>query len=264
MLIKTAISGTLWGWYKWQGYLFKTDQTLTAANSTVVFMEPGQGELGANLSVLDGVIPSTTLKNGNLPEIVGGKYVTYIQPQYANWVNASDVSTWFESIFPSLGIPYSEAVIFALSLGGLASQYLSQQNAKMKFAGAAFYDGFMVGTVTIAPANIIANCAQMLIVDDLGDSTVLSAQNSQLLFTDITNANAKYPVSIINLPGSAHDTWDHGFDPNNKGADSFFQFLLASTTPPVAVVPPVVVTPPAPAIIFTVGSAGTYQLTKIL
>jgi len=51
----------------------------------------GQGELGTNMAVLDGVIPSTTLKAGSVPEMVNGKYVTYIQPQYANWVTSSDV-----------------------------------------------------------------------------------------------------------------------------------------------------------------------------
>ena len=262
MLIKTPITGTLWNWYKYQGYMLKSDQHLTDANSIRIFMEPGQGELGSNLGSLDRVIPSTLLASGTLPEMVNGKYITYIQPQYANWVNASDVSTWFESILPVLNIPGSENIIFALSLGGLVNQYLSQQNAKMKFVGAAFYDGFMVGSVPISGANIISNCSNVLIVDDVNDATVISTQNSQVLYNDIIAAKADFPVKLVNLPGSAHDTWDHGFDPSNKGLDSFWQFVTAITTIAAPVVP-VVVPVPVPDIVFTINSAGTYKIVKL-
>ena len=262
MLIKTTISGNLWNWYKYQGYMFKSDQHLTDANSIKIFMEPGQGELGTNLAELDRVLPSTLFAAGTLPEMINGKYITYIQPQYANWVNASDVSTWFESILPLLNIPGVESYIFALSLGGLASQYLSQANAKMRFHGAAFYDGFMFGSVPVSPANIVTNCANMLIVDDINDTTVDSSKNSQVLYNDIIAFAPAYPIKIVNLPGSAHDTWDHGFDPANKGADSFFQFLSAISAPstvPAPVIVPVIV----PDMYFTITTPGTYKIVKL-
>ena len=255
MLIKTEIQGLLWGWYKWQGYMFKTDQKLTADNHIGVVMEPGQGELGTAVTELDRIIPSTLYAAGTLPETVNGNYVTYLQPQFANWVNDSDVTTWFESIIPQLSLNCKSWHVHALSLGGLALQYFSHPTAKMKLDSVAVYDGYLQGTVPLTPAVFITNCKNLLIVDDLNDGTVNSAANSQALFNALKSASTDYPVTIVNLPGNAHDTWTAAFQPSNKNPESYFQFLTRVTSTPLTV-PTVAVNPPAPA-----QSAGTITLT---
>lgn len=266
MLIKTTITGKLWGWYTYQGYEFKSDQVLTAANSIKVLMEPGQGELGTSLAALDRVIPSILFANNTLPEIINGKYVTYIQPQYANWVNASDVTTWIETIIPTLNLPNGDNFMFALSLGGLAVQYLSQATASVNFKGIAIYDGYIQGTVPINSTIFASHCKSILIVANVNDSTVNTINNSQVLYDSLKNVIS---ANLVLQPFATHDSWDNGFNPTNKGSDSFFQYLTSQITAPV-VVPPIVVVPVpvVPVIsdnmVMTIGGiTTTYKLTKI-
>lgn len=267
MLTKIKISGQILNWYQYTGYLIKTDQPLTAQNNVLVVCLPGQGQLSTDVTFLDQVVPANVFNSGKLPEkTADGKFITYVVPEFPHWVNVDDVVKWIETILPTLNIPYAKIGMYGLSLGGLGIGYFAQATSVKHFDFAFFNDGCMSGMTTAHINAIVANISQLQLISDDLDTTVPELSNSLNVFTQIKALWPAYPANFVHLPGAAHDTWDHSWDPANTGADSFFVFLnsisAATAAPAPAPVPVPVVPAPISISIPTALAAGVYTLNK--
>lgn len=277
MLQKTKISGTIWNWYGYCGYLIRSDQPLNSQNNVLVMCLPGQGQLSTDVTLLDQVVPANTFNAGKLPEkTADGKFITYVVPEFPHWVNISDVQAWVDIILPKLNIPYAKIGMYGLSLGGLGIGYFNQTKTQKHFDFAFFNDGLMTNVDANEVANIVNNVDAITFVSDDFDTTVPEIANSLNVYNLIRSQFPNFPTVFVHLPGAAHDTWDHSFDINNTNPDSFFTFLNKMSVkgmvplpiPPITIIPtptpiPVpapIVTPIVNSVFVNIGISGRQQV----